>query len=164
MPVMLPADSMFLIGESREHPMHVGGLQLYRKPAGAGPDHVGEVFRELLTYTEVRRLLRRRPADPVSSLGQLWWTDDDDIDLEYHVRLSALPRPGKVRQLLELVSRLHGTLLDRHRPLWEFHLIDGLEDDRFATYMKIHHSIVDGVAAMSLLTDTLAPDPGLRDA
>lgn len=162
MPVMLPADSMFLIGESREHPMHVGGLQLYKKPAGVGPDYVGERFRELLTHTDVRRLMRRRPADPVSSLGQLWWANDDDIDLEYHVRLSALPRPGKVRQLLELVSRLHGTLLDRHRPLWEFHLIDGLEDDRFATYMKIHHSIVDGVAAMSLLSGTMSTDPDRR--
>ena len=162
MPVMLPADSMFLIGESREHPMHVGGLQLFRKPAGAGPDYVGELYRELLTHTEVRRLLLRRPADPVSSLGQLWWTDERDIDLEYHVRLSALPQPGKVRQLLELVSRLHGSLLDRHRPMWEFHLIEGLEGDRFATYTKIHHSLVDGVAAMTLLAKTMSTDPEAR--
>lgn len=56
----------------------------------------------------------------------------DDLDLEYHVRLSALPRPGG-RELLEPVGRLHGALLDRHRPLWEFHLIEGLEDGRFAT-------------------------------
>jgi len=162
MPLMLPADSMFLIGESREHPLHVGGLQLFRKPPGAGPDYVGELFRELLTHTDVRPLLRRRPADPVSIAGQLWWTDARDIDLEYHVRLSALPRPGKVRQLLELVSRLHGTLLDRHRPLWEFTLIDGLEGDRFATYTKVHHAIVDGVAAMALLAEMMSPDPDVR--
>ncbi len=162
MPVMLPADSMFLIGESREHPMHVGGLQLYKKPAGVGPDYVGERFRELLTHTDVRRLMRRRPADPVSSLGQLWWANDDDIDLEYHVRLSALPRPGKVRQLLELVSRLHGTLLDRHRPLWEAHLIEGLRDGRVALYTKLHHSLVDGISAMRLLQSILSSDPDDR--
>ena len=78
----------------------------------------------------------RRAVRSVCTLGQWAWENDDDLDIEYHVRLSALPRPGRIRELLELVSRLHGTLLDRHRPLWEFHLIEGVEGDRFAVYFK----------------------------
>ncbi len=87
------------------------------------------------------------------------WTFDDDVDLDYHVRRSALPTPGRVRELLELTSRLHGTLLDRHRPLWEMHLIEGLNDGRFAIYTKMHHAIVDGVSALNLLQGSLSTDP-----
>jgi WS/DGAT/MGAT family acyltransferase len=125
--------------------MHVGGLQLYNLPAGATEDYVGELYRELLSYTEVAPLFARRPRDPVSSVGNLWWTTDKHVDLEYHVRRSALPRPGRVRELLELVSRLHGSLLDRHRPLWEYHLVEGLADGRFASYAKCHHALADGI-------------------
>lgn len=159
MGLMQPLDAMFLIGESREHPMHVGGLQLFELPPDAGPDHVNELYHELLTFTDLRPLMRSRPADPVSTLGQIAWADDSNVDLEYHVRLSALPRPGRVRELLELTSRMHGTLLDRHRPLWEFHLIEGLEGGRFATYMKVHHALVDGVSATRMLINSLSATP-----
>lgn len=156
-------DSMFLLAESREHPMHVGGLQLFRPPDGSGPDFVSEQYRRLLAMDDVRPLFRRRPRGPVSSLGQWAWIDDDDLDLEYHVRLSALARPGRIRELLELTSRLHGSLLDRHRPLWEFHVIEGLADGRFATYNKIHHALLDGVSALRLLDTTLSTDPSATD-
>jgi diacylglycerol O-acyltransferase len=164
MALMPLTDSMFLLAESREHPMHVGGLQLFQLPDGAGPDYVSDLHHRLLAHEQVRSLFRRRPRGPVSSLGQWAWTDDDQLDLEYHVRLSALPRPGRVRELLELTSRLHGSLLDRHRPLWEFHVIEGLQDGRFATYTKVHHSLLDGVSALRLLEATLSTDPeaGLR--
>ena len=125
-------DSMFLLIESREHPMHVGGLQLFRKPEGAGDDYVAQLYRDLIDKSEVRPLFRQRPAGPVNSLGQLAWTEDTELDLSYHVRRSALPTPGRVRELLEITSRWHGTLLDRHRPLWETHFIEGLNDGRFA--------------------------------
>ena len=75
------------------------------------------------------------------------------------MRLSALPRPGRFRELFELTSRLHGTLLDRHRPLWEMHLIEGVEGRRFALYSKIHHSLIDGVTALRWMQDTLTSDP-----
>lgn len=159
MGLMQPVDAMFLIGESREHPMHVGGLQLFELPPDAGPDHVNKLYHELLTFTDLLPLMRSRPANPVSSIGQIAWTDDANVDLEYHVRLSALPRPGRVRELLELTSRMHGTLLDRHRPLWEFHLIEGLEGGRFATYMKVHHALVDGVSATRMLINSLSATP-----
>jgi WS/DGAT/MGAT family acyltransferase len=163
MAIMPITDSMFLLGESREHPMHVGGLSLFELPEGAGPDHVGQMYHQMLEYGEVSSLFRRQPAGPVSSLGQWMWSDDNDLDMEYHLRLSGLARPGRVRELLELTSRLHGSLLDRHRPLWEFHVIEGLEGNRFATYSKIHHALLDGVGALRLMQSALSQDPDERD-
>ncbi|CRK59586.1 Wax ester synthase/acyl-CoA:diacylglycerol acyltransferase [Alloactinosynnema sp. L-07] len=163
MALMPVTDSMFLLGESREHPLHVGGLQLFERPEGAGPDFVSDLHKRLLEEVDIRSLFRRRPRGPVGSVGPLRWAADDDIDLEYHVRLSALPTPGRVRELLELVSRLHGSLLDRHRPLWEAHLIEGLADNRFAVYTKVHHALVDGVSALRLLQKSLSEDPAERD-
>lgn len=159
MAMMPVTDSMFLLAESREHPMHVGGLQLFELPDGAGPDYVSEFHRQLLSLVDVRPLFRRRPRGPVGSVGQFAWTNDDELDLEYHVRLSGLPKPGRVRELLELTSRLHGYLLDRHRPLWEFTVMEGLQGNRFATYTKAHHALLDGVSALRLLQATLSEDP-----
>ncbi len=157
-------DSMFLLVETREHPVHVGGLQLYDLPEGAGPDYLGELYRRLMVSTdEVDAKFRRRPHRSIGTLGQWGWTTDEQFDLQYHVRLSALPRPGRIRELLELVGRLHGTLLDRHRPLWEFHLIEGVEDRRFAVYTKVHHAVDDGVAALARLQHALSEDPAARN-
>lgn len=159
MAMMPVTDSMFLLAESREHPMHVGGLQLFELPEGAGPDYVSEFHRQLLSLVDVRPLFRRRPRGPVGSVGQFAWSNDDQLDLEYHVRLSGLPRPGRVRELLELTSRLHGYLLDRHRPMWEFTVMEGLQGNRFATYTKVHHALLDGVSALRLLQQSLSEDP-----
>ncbi|MEK9817094.1 MAG: wax ester/triacylglycerol synthase domain-containing protein, partial [Limnobacter sp.] len=83
------------------------------------------------------------------------WVEDHDIDMDYHIRHSALPRPGRIRELLALVSRLHAQRMDRAHPLWEAYLIEGIEGNRFALYVKIHHSLVDGVAAMRILQSRL---------
>jgi diacylglycerol O-acyltransferase len=163
MPIMPVTDSMFLLAESREHPMHVGGLQLFELPDDAGPDYVNDFHRQLLSLVDVRPLFRRRPRGPVGTVGQFAWSNDDQLDLEYHVRLSGLPRPGRVRELLELTSRLHGHLLDRHRPLWEFTMMEGLQGNRFATYTKVHHSLLDGVSALRLLQSSLSEDPSDMD-
>jgi diacylglycerol O-acyltransferase / wax synthase len=162
MHVMPLVDALFLQAEARERPMHVGGLQLFRPPEGSGPEHVGERYRSVLEHTDVHPRLRRRPTRP-AGVGPWGWEDDPDLDLEYHVRHSALPHPGRVRELLALVSRLHGTLLDRSRALWEMHLIEGLEDGRFGVYTKIHHALVDGVSAMRMLQRALSEDPDERD-
>jgi diacylglycerol O-acyltransferase len=159
MAIMPVTDSMFLLAESREHPMHVGGLQLFELPEGAGPDYVSDFHRQLLSLVDVRPLFRRRPRGPVGTVGQFAWSNDDQLDLEYHVRLSGLPRPSRVRELLELTSRLHGYLLDRHRPMWEFTVMEGLQGNRFATYTKVHHALLDGVSALRLLGDSLSEDP-----
>jgi diacylglycerol O-acyltransferase len=157
-----PSDAMFLIPENRDQPMHVGSLQLFESPPGAGPDSLGELYRQALQVQDVAPVFTKRPVRGLSTLGQWAWVQDDAIDLEHHVRHSSLPRPGRVRELLALTSRLHGSLLDRRRPLWEMHLIEGLEDGRFAVYTKLHHSLMDGISGLRLLERSLSTDPATR--
>ncbi len=163
MALMDPTDLPFVVMEARERPMHVGGLQLFTTPEGADWDYVRGVYESALADpAELHPLLSRRPGKtPI--IGRLQWEVDEKIDLSYHVRHSGLARPGRIRELLEVVGRLHGTLLDRNRPLWEVHLIEGLDDGRFAVYTKIHHALVDGVSAMRMLSDALSTDPDERD-
>jgi WS/DGAT/MGAT family acyltransferase len=161
--LMPVTDSIFMVPESREQPMHVGGLQLFDLPQGCGKDYLSDLYRQSVEVEEVAPLFRRRPYRSPLTLGQWGWREDDQIDLEHHVRHSALPEPGRVRELLALTSRLHGTLLDRKRPLWEAHLIEGLEGDRFAVYTKLHHAVMDGISAQRLLQRSLSTDPEDRD-
>src|SRR5262249_30242426 len=92
-------------------------------------------------------------------ISNVAWAFDNDIDIDYHLRRSAVPSPGRIRELLELTSRWHGTLLDRHRPLWETHLVEGLADGRFAIYSKMHHALLDGVSAQRLMMRSMSTDP-----
>lgn len=152
-----PLDALFLIGESREHPMHVGSLQLFEPPEDAGPHFVRESYQAMLECTDVQPTFRKHPAF-FGGVTNLAWSFDRDVELDYHLRRSALPEPGRVRDLLELASRLHGSLLDRHRPLWEAHLVEGLQDGRYAVYTKFHHSLMDGVSALRLVQRAFTPD------
>lgn len=160
---MSPADSVFLLGESREHPLHVGGLVLLQPPEGADARDVRGMLDVAMTRGEVAPLLRKRPRRSASSLGQWFWEDDAQFDIGHHIRHDALARPGRMEELSTLVSRLHGGLLDRNRPLWEMHLIEGLADGRFAVYTKIHHSVADGIGAMRLLRRSLTVDADKRN-
>jgi diacylglycerol O-acyltransferase len=150
---LAPADAMFLWLEGRRQPMHVGGLQLYTPPDGAGPD-----FVEQLVATWREHPHARPPFDERARfrLGHWFWEEDGEFELDYHLRHSALPRPGRIRELLSLVSRLHGTLMDRTRPLWECNLIEGLADGRVALYFKFHHAMMDGMASMRLMQAVLS--------
>jgi diacylglycerol O-acyltransferase len=159
MELISPLDSMFLLGESREHPMHVAGLQLFEPPKGSGPEFLRDLYQDVLARDDVAPTFRKHPAELLGGIANLTWAFDKDLDLEYHLRRSALPSPGRVRELLELTSRLHGSLLDRHRPLWETHLVEGLNDGRFALYTKIHHALLDGVSAMRMIRRALSADP-----
>jgi len=152
----------FLMAENRRMPMHVGGLQLYKKPEGAGRNYVRDLFEEARDTTDIAPLFLKHPYRSVKTAGQWMWVEDDQFDIEHHVRHSALPKPGRVRELFELVSRLHSTRLATERPLWEWHLIEGLRDGRVAMYTKLHHSLVDGISAMRLLQSILSGDPGDR--
>jgi diacylglycerol O-acyltransferase len=160
---MSPADAVFLIAESREHPMHVGSLLLLQPPEGADAVDVGTLLEKAMTEQEPARLFRRRARRSLTTLGQWAWEEDTQFDIGHHVGRHSLPRPGRVLELLALCSRLHSTLLDRHRPLWELHLIEGLDDGRLALYFKVHHAVLDGVAALRLLRRAMSEDPDARD-
>ncbi len=161
--LVAPADAMFLVPENREQPMHVGSLQLFAPPADTTEHVLADLHALAVSVDDVSPTFRKRPYRGLSTAGQWAWRDDEQIDLEHHVRHSSLPYPGRIRELLALTSRLHGTLLDRQRPLWEMHLIEGLADGRFAVYTKLHHALMDGVSGLRLLERSLSTDPDARD-
>ena len=158
-----PTAAAFLLTENRSMPMHVGGLQLFKKPEGAGRNYIREMYEQMRDVETIAPLFLKRPHRSVGTAGQWVWEEDEQFDIEHHVRHSALPRPGRIRELFELCSRLHSTRLARERPLWEAHIIEGLRDGRVAMYTKTHHALVDGVSAMRLLQSVLSTDPDERD-
>ena len=158
-----PTATGFLLAENRNMPMHVGGLQLFEKPEGAPRSYVRDMYEQMRDVEEIAPLFLKHPHRSAKTAGQLVWQPDDQFDIEHHVRHSALPKPGRVRELLELCSRLHSTRLAWERPLWEAHVIEGLRDGRVAMYTKTHHALVDGVSAMRLLASVLSTDPDQRD-
>ena len=152
-------DRSFLLAETRETPMHVGGLQIFRIPTGAPPHFVSSLFAELRKFPVSASPLNYRLTGGVAGAVMPSWEVADTVDLGYHLRHSALPRPGGERELGVLVSRLHSDPMDLSRPLWEYHLIEGLAGHRFAIYTKLHHAMVDGAGAMrlaNLATDAAA--------
>ncbi|MCE5289169.1 MAG: wax ester/triacylglycerol synthase family O-acyltransferase [Nocardiaceae bacterium] len=162
MRIISPADYIFLALEGRERPLHVGGLQLFTPPEGSGPEFARDMYTQVMKTPEVAPRFRQRLGSVSPTPQHFMWREDTDIDLDYHVRLSALPRPGRIRELLEMTSRWHSSLLDRHRPLWELHIVEGLEDGRMALYWKVHHALVDGVSALKLMQSALTEDPSER--
>jgi len=159
---MDPTSAGFLFAENRSQPMHVGGLQLFRKPEGAPRSFVRDMYADMLAHDDPAPLFLKRPHRSVATGGQWFWTEDDQFDIEYHVRHSALPNPGRIRELLELCGRLHSTRLALERPLWEMHVIEGLRDGRVAIYSKMHHALIDGVSSMRLMQSVLSTDPDER--
>ncbi|MFF3569730.1 wax ester/triacylglycerol synthase family O-acyltransferase [Nocardia jiangxiensis] len=158
MELLNPIDALFLTAESREHPMHVGSLQIFERPAEQGTDFVRSLYAELMSATPVRPRFRRRQRRILGNFSSAVWAHGE-IDLEYHLRRCALPQPGGTAELLDLIENLHGALLDRHRPLWEGRIIEGMARDRLALYVKMHHALIDGVSAQWLLQRSLTDDP-----
>ena len=141
-------DVSFLYLEGPTTPMHVGGLAVFSPPAD-GFDY--EKFADLVEHriALVPRYRQKIKAVP-GHLANPVWVDDNEFDLGYHVRRSALPRPGSDEQLRELVARVQSRPLDRNRPLWEMYLVEGLADGRFAVIQKTHYALVDGVNAVDI--------------
>src|SRR5262245_57127736 len=155
---------MFLYGESHEVMMHVAGMMPFSQPRDAPRDYMRALMDEIRAGVAVHRPWNLRLRTPELLRNPLKaWVEDTEVDLEYHVRRSALPSPGDERELGILVSRLHGIPVDFHHPPWECHLIEGLEGGRFAMYIKVHHSLVDGFSAMRLLINALGKDSDERD-
>lgn len=154
------SDKLFLMLEKRQQPTHIAGLQLFDFPEDAGDDYVTRFAEELRAYSQ--------PVAPydqrlVYRFGQPYWKADRQFDLEHHFRHVALPAPGRIRELLALVSAEHSNLMDRERPLWEFSLIEGFHDRRFAVYSKQHHAMMDGISAMRLGMSVLSSDLAQRN-
>lgn len=154
-----PADQIFLWLEKRQQPMHVGALQLFTFPEDAGPKYIRELAEHMRAHPTPTKPFKRRL---VTRFGKAYWAEDEQFDLEHHFRHSALPKPGRIRELLALVSAEHSNLLDRERPLWEVHLIEGIQGRRFALYSKVHHAMFDGIAAMRNAMRGLSNDPSAR--
>jgi WS/DGAT/MGAT family acyltransferase len=159
-------DASFLHLETPETPMHVGSLHVLELPEGYRGDFYEDVKAQLASRLHVARVLHRKLASMPFELADPVWIEDEDIDIDYHVRRVMLPKPGTMAQLEALAARLHSSLLDRSRPLWEAYVIEGLHDRHVAYYSKVHHSGVDGKAGVELanaLFDT-TPEPRVFDA
>ncbi len=156
-----PLDVSFLQTETPTTHMHVGGVSVLEPPDG-GFDHARLVELIGQRIALVPRY-RQKVQDVPGHLANPVWVDDADFDIDYHVRRSALPRPGSDAQLHELVGRLMGRPLDRHKPLWETYLVEGLAGGRVAIVTKTHHAVVDGVSAVDLATVLLDLTPTPRD-
>jgi diacylglycerol O-acyltransferase len=154
-------DHSFLVAERRSTPMHVGAIQIYE----AGPLRRRDGAIDVATFKRgiesVMHLLPRYrqrlkwiplEAHPV-------WVDDRQFNLDYHIRHTALPRPGGSEELKRLAARIMGQELDRSRPLWEMWVVEGMEGDRFAVIAKIHHCMMDGMSGVDLAHILLSPSP-----
>lgn len=148
-------DASFLYLDEPGKPLHVGGVVILDPPSG-GLDAVAALVRARLPLVP---RYRQRVAFVPGHLADPVWVDDPEFDAGYHIRRSALPRPGTERQLLDLVSRVVSRPLDRSRSLWEMYLVEGLEDGRVAVVTKTHPALVDGLSALDIGQVLLDVDP-----
>ncbi len=164
MRLLTAVDQLFLLLESRKQPMHVGGLFLFELPAELeGADNSDFVYQ----LVQQMQMSEVPPSFPFNQVLErlIFWKQDENFNVEHHFRHIALPKPGRIRELLMYISKEHGRLLDRAMPLWECHVIEGIQPEtedgpeRFALYFKIHHSLVDGIAAMRLVQKSLSQSP-----
>ncbi|MCG8654728.1 wax ester/triacylglycerol synthase family O-acyltransferase [Yimella sp. NH-Cas1] len=154
-------DASFLYLEDATTPMHVGSVMVFDPPAeGFEYDNIIDLVSNRIAYVpRYRQRVRHTPgriSNPV-------WVDDRDFDITYHVRRSALPKPGNTAQLEEFVGRIQSRALDRDRPLWELYLVEGLERGRFAIVTKTHQALVDGVNAIDIGQVIVDSDAGRED-
>src|SRR3712207_2816423 len=148
-------DASFLYLDAPEAPLHVGGVLVLEAPAGGVEVLADLVEARLSLVPRYRQRVREVPGDLANPVG----VGDPDFDVAYHVRRSALPRPGTEQQLLALVSRVTAQPLDRDRPLWEVYLVEGLEENRVAVITKTHPALVDGLSTIDIGQVLLDPDP-----
>lgn len=141
-------DASFYFLEASSTPMHLGSLAVFRTP------RAGFSYENLLSLVEQRLVLvpryRQKVREVAFGLARPVWVDDSDFDITYHIRRSALPKPGSDDQLHDLVARLTSRPLDRTRPLWEMYLVEGLSKNRFAIFTKSHSALVDGEKALEI--------------
>lgn len=152
-------DAGFLYMETPQTPMHVASLNIVELPKGFQGDFYEIYKAHIAGRLHLVPILQRKIVPVPWDIDHPLWVDDDKVDLDYHIRRIGLPKPGTMKQLEDLVGRLHSNFLDRSRPLWEFYVIDGLAGHRLAVYTKIHHAAVDGGANMVLNQMMYDPTP-----
>ncbi|MEM7240879.1 MAG: wax ester/triacylglycerol synthase family O-acyltransferase [Pseudomonadota bacterium] len=143
-------DATFLYMETKEQPMHVGTLTVVELPEGLEGsfyDHFREFFKTRVHSIDI---FGKRLAKTVFELDHPGWVDAGELDLSYHIQSLTLKKPGSMAQVEEVVGTLHADVLDRTKPLWQATVIDGLDGDKAAIYMKIHHAAIDGAAGMAI--------------
>ena len=151
-----PIDFIFLSLEKRQQPMHVGGLFLFQIPENAPASFIQNLVADIRNSKSI-------PIPPFNNkLNGLFWDEDEEFDLDHHFRHIALPQPGRILELLTYISQEHSSLIDRAKPLWTCHIIEGIEGNRFAMYFKIHHAMLDGIAGMRLVEKSLSQDPNAK--
>lgn len=156
-------DAAMITGDSLFHPINIGAVLILAPPEDAGERFADQLYRQALTHTgAVDHRLRRVPHRSPRTGGMWVWRDEHDLDLEQHLARRTLPAGSGRDELWRLIGELHAERLDRSRPLWTAVLIDGLADGRIAFYAKVHHTIVDGVAGLRMISDGLSPDPDRR--
>ena len=159
MDAMTPLDSLFLRLEDRHTSLHIASVAIFEGPTPLYTDVAALVARKMTRIPRYRQRVRELPF----GLGRPAWVDDPDFRLDYHVRRTALPRPGGPGQLDALVGRLMSQHLDRDKPLWECWIIEGLSGGRWAMVNKVHHCMVDGIAGTDLLGALLDDSPTPAD-
>src|SRR5215217_4864335 len=141
-------DASFLAQEKQSSHMHVGALVIFEGPAPSHEDFSAHIQSRLRLVPRYRQKL----AIPRFEMGRPFWVDDPTFNSDYHVRHTALPRPGSDDQLRQLAGRIFSQRLDRSKPLWEVWLIQGFEGGKFAVISKTHHALVDGVSGVDIAT------------
>src|SRR6187200_2517898 len=139
-------DASFLAQEGPSSHMHVGAVARFEGP----PPSYEEVLDSIRVRLHLVPRYRQRLSVPPAATGRPLWVDDPTFSLEYHVRQTALPRPGSEQQLMRLAARIFSQQLDRSKPLWELWLVEGLDDGGFALISKSHHAMIDGVAGVDI--------------
>ncbi|HSN73251.1 MAG TPA: wax ester/triacylglycerol synthase family O-acyltransferase [Steroidobacteraceae bacterium] len=156
-------DALFLHLETDETPMHVGVLHVMQPPETGSRRFVDTVRDHIAARMSSASVLTRRLRELPLGIANPVWEAAERIDLEFHIRSSRLPRPGSHAQLVEAVAARHAERLDLARPLWEFHLFEGLASGQLALYTKVHHAALDGAAAVALAHALLDPTPVPRE-
>ena len=151
-------DFGFFIAETEASPKHVAGLLICKRPARSTAAFAKNLYREYLTHTDLKAPFNR--IIEFSLTGMPSWRQAESVDLSQHIFYHHLEKGRNDRQALyQFVADLHVPVLDRSRPLWEMHVIDGLVDGRFALYQKIHHAYADGVTMSRWIAQSLAATP-----
>src|SRR4030095_3835730 len=152
---MSTQDAGFYFVEDENTPMHVGSVAVFEGP----PPSYGDLVRLLMSKLGSVPRYRQRVRTVPLHVGRPLWTDDAHFEILYHVRHSAVPRPGGAEQLRNLAGRVCAQRLDLTKPLWEMYLVEGLTDDRWAIISKVHHCMIDGVAGWDLAAALLESNP-----